>query len=120
MRTEDVRIHVATRDVSDIPVVKVSGEIDAYTAPEFKSALGRAILAGADHLIVDLTEVSYMDSSGFGSLLSATKRIRPKGGTISLVGCTDAIERMLRLTNLDTVFGMFPTVDAALETITPS
>ncbi|MCX6376744.1 MAG: STAS domain-containing protein [Armatimonadetes bacterium] len=120
MRTEDVRIQVVLQDVSDIPVVKVTGEIDAYTAPEFKSALGKAILFGAEHIIVDLTDVSYMDSSGFGCLLSATKRVRPRGGTINLVGCSEAIERMLKITSLDTIFGMFPTVDAAVETLSPS
>ena len=120
LRIEDVRMEVLLREVSDVPVVKVTGEIDAYTAPEFKSALGRVILSGADHVIVDLTDVSYMDSSGFGSLLSATKRVRPRGGTINLVGCNDAIERMLKITRLDVIFGMFPTVDAAVETLRSS
>lgn len=117
MRIEDVRIELALRQISDIPVLRVVGEIDVYTAPEFKSALNKTILTGASHLVIDLTDVSYMDSSGFGALLSATKQVRPKGGTVNLVGCSEAIERMLKITSLDTVFGMFPCLDDALESI---
>lgn len=114
MRLDDVRIETELERVADIQVVKVTGEIDVYTAPEFKSAVNKAIDAGALNLIIDLTNVSYMDSSGFGILLGATKRVRPKGGTINLLGCSEAITRMLSITRLDTIFGMHSDMDAAL------
>ena len=117
MRIEDVRIKLDLNEVSSIPVVTVMGEIDVCTAPEFKSAVNKAIFSGAQNLIVDLTDVSYMDSSGFGTLLGATKRIKPRGGSVNLVGCSEAIERMLKITRLDTIFGMFPRVDDAVEGI---
>lgn len=117
MRVEDVRIKLDLEEISDIPVVKVTGEIDVSTAPEFKSVINKAVIACATDLIVDLTDVSYMDSSGFGTLLGATKRIRPRGGTVTLVGCNPAIERMLKITRLDTIFGMFPRVDDAVQSI---
>lgn len=101
------------RTQSGIPVLGVVGEIDVYTAPEFKSAINRAIETGTTKLVIDLTQVSYMDSSGFGTLLSATKRVRPKGGSINLVGCSEAIERMMRITRLDTVFNLYRTVEEA-------
>jgi anti-sigma B factor antagonist len=119
LRIEDVRIELALGQISDIPVLRVVGEIDVYTAPEFKSALNKTILTGASHLVIDLTDVSYMDSSGFGALLSATKQVRPKGGTVNLVGCSEAVHRMLKITSLDTVFGMFPCLDDALQSISP-
>jgi anti-sigma B factor antagonist len=117
LRIEDVRIKLDLNEVSSIPVVTVTGEIDVCTAPEFKSVVNKAIFTGAQNLIVDLTDVSYMDSSGFGTLLGATKRIKPRGGSVNLVGCSEAIERMLKITRLDTIFGMFPRVDDAVQGI---
>ena len=117
MRVENIRLETAIEEVSNVSVVRVVGEIDIYTAPTFKSAVHKAIDSGARNLVVDLTDVSYMDSSGFGTLLGATKRVRPKGGTISLVGCSEAIERMLRITRLDTIFGVFPTTNDAVSAL---
>jgi len=114
VKLDDVRIETELERVADVPVVKVTGEIDVYTAPEFKSAVNKAIDTGAVDLIIDLTNVSYMDSSGFGILLGATKRVRPKGGTINLLGCSEAITRMLRITRLDTIFGMHCCMEDAL------
>ena len=117
MAAEGVRLDTAIREAAGIPVVEVGGEVDIYTAPEFESAINQAVDAGAKHLIIDLTNVSHMDSSGFGNLLSVAKRLRPKGGSVNLVGCRDGIERMLRITRLDTIFGMHPTVDEAVEAL---
>lgn len=115
MQFENNRLQTSVKQVAGVHIVKVSGEIDVYTAPEFKSAIGQAILSGAKDIIIDLADVDYMDSSGFGSLLGATKRVRPKGGSINLFGCSEAIERMLKITRLDTIFGIFPNLDAAVE-----
>ena len=117
MKLEGIKLETAINEVSQVPVVRVVGEIDVYTAPDFKSAINKVIDSGATKIVIDLTDVSYMDSSGFGTLLGATKRIRPKGGAISLIGCSEAIERMLKITRLDTIFGMYPTVDEAVEAL---
>jgi anti-sigma B factor antagonist len=115
VRLESIKLETAVSEISGLPVLKVAGEIDVYTAPEFKSAINAVIESGHKDLIVDLTDVSYMDSGGFGALLGATKRMRPRGGGINLVGCSEAIERMLRITRLDTIFGVFCEVDDAVR-----
>ena len=117
LRVEKIRLETAMRTEGGIAVLGVAGEIDVYTAPEFKSAINRAIESGTTDLVIDLSQVSYMDSSGFGTLLGATKRVRPKGGSINLIGCSEAIERMMRITRLDTVFNLFSTVDEAASRI---
>ena len=113
MRVEKIRLETAMRTEAGVPVLGVTGEIDVFTAPEFKIAINEAIESGLTDLVVDLTQVSYMDSSGFGTLLGATKRVRPNGGSINLVGCNDAIERMMKITRLDSVFNLFRTLDEA-------
>ncbi|HEY3297451.1 MAG TPA: STAS domain-containing protein [Armatimonadota bacterium] len=115
MSTESARLQTSISDSSGVSVIRIAGEVDIYTAPDFKSTLDEAIIAGARDLVVDMAEVTYMDSSGFGTLLSATKRLKPEGGSISLAKCNDAIERMLRITRLDSIFGIFPQVDDAVK-----
>lgn len=114
---ESIRLNITPRKVNGFQVLDVIGEIDVYTAPRFKEALGEIIDSGQNDLIVNLEQVTYMDSSGFGTLLSATKRLRPAGGAVNLVACNSAIDRMLRITRLNTIFGIYGTVDEAMKAV---
>lgn len=114
---ENIRLETSTRRADGFEVLDVSGEIDVYTAPQFKEAVNSIIAAGQKDLIINMARVTYMDSSGFGTLLSATKRLRPEGGTVNLVACNSAIERMLKITRLNTVFGTFGSVEEALNRV---
>ena len=114
---EGIRLETSTREVNGYKVLDMTGEIDVYTAPQFKEAVNQIISAGQKDLIVNMERVTYMDSSGFGTLLSATKRLRPEGGTVNLVACNSAIDRMLRITQLNTVFGAFQTVGEAVAAV---
>lgn len=114
---DEIRLETQIRAESHLAFIDVSGEIDLYTAPQFKRALADTIDDGHRHIVVNLKQVSYMDSSGFGTLLGATKRVRPEGGSVNLVGCNDAIHRMLRITRLNTVFGIFDDEDSAVRAL---
>ncbi len=111
---ENVRIETSLRHHDDVPVLDVTGEIDIYTTPQFKDAVSAAIDEGKPSIIINMKDVSYMDSSGFGTLLSATKRLRPVEGGLYLAGCNEAITRMLQITRLNTIFGTFATEDEAV------
>jgi anti-sigma B factor antagonist len=110
----DVRIETNLRHVQGIPVLDVAGEIDIYTTPEFKEATAAVMDQGHPVVIFNMARVTYMDSSGFGTLLSATKRLRHVNGTLMLVGCNDAITRMLQITRLNTIFGVYDTESEAI------
>jgi anti-sigma B factor antagonist len=112
---ETARLETEVRQSEVCPVLAVKGEIDVYTAPLFKQAVAGLVTDGTKHLIIDMNGVTYMDSSGFGTLLGATKRLRPEGGALHLVGARPTVERMLHLTRLDTVIEMHPTLDQALQ-----
>lgn len=114
---ESIRLETEQNEVNGTKVLDVSGEIDVYTAPQFKEAVNHILDSGQKHLIINMAGVTYMDSSGFGTLLSATKRIRPEGGTVSLVKVNSAIDRILRITRLSTVFATYDTVDEAIGAI---
>ena len=111
---ETLRIETSLRHQEDIPVLDVVGEIDIYTTPQFKEAVSEAIDQNKPAIVINMTKVTYMDSSGFGTLLSATKRLRPLDGALYLSGCNEAIQRMLQITRLNTIFGVYSTEEEAL------
>ena len=111
---ETLRIETSLRSHDDIPVLDVTGEIDIYTTPQFKEAVSAAIDENKPAIVINMTKVTYMDSSGFGTLLSATKRLRPLDGALYLSGCNEAIQRMLQITRLNTIFGVYTTEEEAV------
>ena len=112
-----LRLDYEVQRIAGLPVLCVSGEIDIYTAPLFKQAVVNLVAEGHRHLFLDMREVLFMDSSGFGALLGATKRLRPEGGSLNLIGCNRTMQRMLHLTRLDTILGMFETEEEAMAAI---
>ena len=114
---DHLRVHTHVRHDDPHPVLVVSGEIDVFTAPLFKQAVVNLVAEGHRHLFLDMREVLFMDSSGFGALLGATKRLRPEGGSLNLIGCNRTMQRMLHLTRLDTILGMFETEEEAMAAI---
>jgi anti-sigma B factor antagonist len=97
----------------DTHVVAVSGEVDLFTAPEFKQRVMAPITAGLDRVIVDLTETTFIDSSSLGVLIGAHRRLKARGGRL-VVACTnDAIVKTFRITGLDGVFKLVASVEAA-------
>ena len=103
---ENIRIETDLRYVQNVPVLDIVGEIDIYTTPQFREAVTAAIDEGGPAIVINMTKVSYMDSSGFGTLLSATKKLRPMNGVLFLCNCNEAITRMLQITRLDSIFGV--------------
>jgi anti-sigma B factor antagonist len=99
----------------DTHVVAVSGEIDLFTAPEFKQRVAAPIDDGRRRVIVDLTDTTFIDSSSLGVLIGAHRRLRRNGGALTIVCSHDAILKTFRITGLDSVFTIVATVQDALE-----
>jgi anti-sigma B factor antagonist len=90
-------------------VIALTGEIDLYTAPEFKQQLLDVIGQGARHVIVDLTDTTFIDSTTLGVLVGGVKRLRPEGGQLSIV-CSDRnITKIFEITGLNRVFPIYET-----------
>ena len=99
----------------DAHVVTVAGEIDLFTAPEFKQRISEPIDAGRSTVIVDLTATTFIDSSSLGVLIGAHRRLKLRGGALLVVCENEAIAKTFKITGLDGVFTLAPTVDAALS-----
>ena len=99
-------------------VIELGGEVDLYTAPEFKERMVQVIEEGKKHVIVDLSRATFIDSTTLGVLVGGVKRLRPAGGSLTLV-CTDPnICKIFEITGLDRVFSIHDSRDAALSTLT--
>ena len=98
----------------DVAVVTLEGEVDLYTAPEFKEVLLRGIDEGARRVIVDLSSVTFVDSTALGVLVGGGKRLRQHDGSLLLVSGFDGIRRILEIAGLAGVFAVHPTLDEAL------
>jgi anti-sigma B factor antagonist len=98
----------------DRHLVAVRGDLDLHTAPELREALTRAIDEGRNRLVIDLTETSYMDSSGLTALVVAHKRVRKRGGQLVVVNTDPSIGRTFEITGLHL---LFPLVSERSEAI---
>jgi anti-sigma B factor antagonist len=108
----DLSISSDTRD--EVTIVHVGGEIDVYTAPVLRERLDEHISEGRTHLVVDLTDVSFMDSTGLGVLVGRLKLVRVTNGSLQLVCSSERILKVFSITGLDKVFQIFASVDNAL------
>ena len=101
----------------DAHVISLAGEVDLYTAPEFKAQLLDVIGKGAKQVIVDFTDTTFIDSTTLGVLVGGVKRLRTSDGELSLV-CNDRnITKIFEITGLDRVFAIYPTRTEAVEQI---
>jgi anti-sigma B factor antagonist len=108
----ELEINVSAR--AGRTVVAVAGEIDAYTAPALKAALDDAIPAKGTRVVVDLSEVSFVDSTGLGALVGGLNLARSHDGTMVLVVTVDRVRRIFELSSLTQLFPLHPSLDDAL------
>jgi len=109
-----VDVTVTSRENGDRTVVEVTGEIDVYTAPALREELSRLVDGEHTNLVVDLTQVSFMDSTGLGVLVGALKKVRTLGGDLQLVITQEKILKVFRITALTQVFTIHPSLEDAL------
>jgi anti-sigma B factor antagonist len=104
----------------DAYVISLTGEVDLYTAPEFKQQLLDVIGKGAKDVVVDFSNTTFIDSTTLGVLVGGVKRLRTNDGQLSLV-CSDRnITKIFEITGLDRVFTIYPTRDEAIAKVSSS
>jgi anti-sigma B factor antagonist len=111
----DVNFDVSELQSDGVPVLAVQGEIDVATAPQLRERL--LALADHDHAVVvlDLSGVSFVDSTALGVLVSGAKRLRSGGGDLRLVVTEPHIAKVLAITGLTDVFQIYTTTGEAIS-----
>lgn len=96
----EASLSVATELRGDIALISAAGEVDAHTAPELRSALDAVISPGAK-VVVDLTGVTFLDSTGLGVFVVSLKHLREVDGTLDVVITSPRVLKVFTLTGLD-------------------
>lgn len=96
-------------------MVSAQGDITLAESPDFHQSLLNLCNESPRHLIVDLTGVNYMDSSGVGTLVDVYRKVRSKKGKMTLVGLSDAVRSLFEITKLDTFFSIVNSRQEALD-----
>lgn len=96
-------------------VISISGRITAATAPEVKDEIKSLISSGHINLILDLSKTVFIDSSGLSAFVSGLKQVRELEGSFKLACLQSDVQTLFKLTMLDRVFEMYPTLEQALN-----
>ncbi len=107
-------LSVTTSQQDDVCVVTVSGEVDVHTAAQLRATLDDEIAAGRTKIVLDLDGVGFLDSTGLGVLVGRLKLVRNHSGWLRIVCSNDRVLRVFRITGLNKVFGIHPSVADAV------
>jgi anti-sigma B factor antagonist len=97
-------------------VISVGGEIHVSTAPEFQRRLDEAISRGKTAVVLDLSDVEFIDSTGLSVILNGLRRVTRQRGRMALVCTNPTVLRLFEITRLDTTFDIHESREEALRT----
>lgn len=104
---------LSSRIEDDIRIISVEADrIDAAMAIRFKDDMRNETADGPDRVVLDLSQVNFIDSSGLGAIVASMKQLG-RNRRLELAGLTPTVEKVFRLTRMDTIFTLFPTLDDA-------
>jgi len=112
-----VELSVSQQSVGDYCVLAVRGEVDVYSAPDLHDELATLLESGAETVVVDLTEVGFLDSTGLGVLVTARAAAAAAGRALQIACDHERILKLFKITGLDAVFEIHPSVDAAVQSL---
>ena len=107
--------HSVVRD--GLGLIELSGEVDLYTAPRFKDDLIALIDEGVARIVIDLSQVTFIDSTALGVIIGGVKRLHERDGSLALVAVSRPVVRILDITGLNRVLTIFDTREAAFAAL---
>lgn len=107
-------LDITGSDEGDFTVIRLVGDLDVSAVGRLRDALGRLITRPDEKVVIDLTDVPFLDSTGLGVLVARLRQQRQEGGDLVLVIPSERLLRNFRITGLDRVFQIHPSVAAAV------
>ncbi len=107
-------MEIKTRNVDGIILLDIDGEIDLYNAPEIKDTIKKEMDAGHKKIIINLENVSYIDSSGIGALISSLSNLKKIGGGLKIIHVYESVRKVFELTKLTSFFEIYDSEDEAI------
>lgn len=115
-RSGGIHVHLEFHRTSRNPwtILSLSGDLDMAGAPWLRQEVVQLVAAGDTNLVIDLTAVDFVDSTGLGAVIGALRRVRSHDGELVLVCPETRLQRVFELCDLDRVFELHASVDAAV------
>lgn len=111
---------MSTRRQTDFTVISVGGELDLETAPQLQAQISALMSEGARRFVMDLSDVTFCDSTGLSVFVRTKNSSDQNGGDILLAGPQPGVKRILQISGLYDALGTYDTVDQALAAAQPS
>lgn len=115
MSNDALSVEIKTEHGGDAIVYRLRGSLDLATAPSLRAALLEAADEGKHDIIVDLTQLEFLDSTGLGAIIGAHRRALENDGRVRLVVSDGPIQRLLTITGLMRILAVYSSLDAALN-----
>jgi len=104
-------LEIHAQSFERVSLLQLKGELDALGAPQFREALERLLAQDRPAILLDLRELTYLDSAGLGALIAGLKQVSEKWGHLALIAPAPPVACVLRITGMDNLFPVF--VDGA-------
>ena len=108
-------VKIGFEHADGLTVCQPVGELDAYTVPDFRERLTEAATMG--NVIIDLSEVPFMDSAGLGALIGGIRRTRENGGEVAVACSRPTLTRLLHTTGFDRIVPVTETMEEAVAAV---
>ena len=107
-------------DRHGIHILELTGEMDLYSSNTLKETVVQLWNDGVTRLVIDLSQLEYVDSSGIGVLLAVYSSSQKRGNRITFAGATGSVMKVIELTKLDGFLPMEPSTERSIEALAPS
>ena len=114
-RGSSVNFSATIRQVGQVSIVDVAGKLTSFESGALRNSIAQLLKQGRTHILLNLNGVDYLDSSGIGDLVQTYMTVIKRGGEMKVVGLTDKVEEILKITKLYQVFQEFQDEHSALE-----
>ncbi|MGC8765131.1 MAG: STAS domain-containing protein [Brevinematia bacterium] len=107
-------MEINRREVGEITIFDITGEIDLYNAPEIKEKIKEEMNKNRVNIVINLDKVTYIDSSGIGVLISSLSNLKKVGGALKLINVYASVRKVFELTKLTSFFDIYDSEADAL------
>ena len=109
-------MQVNIEDVNGVTLCRVSGDIDISSSPDVKKTFDQVVSQKKDKVVINLKDVSYVDSSGLATLVEILKNLRSYGGKLKLSNLSSKVKGLFEITKLDKLFDIVAEEQDAVST----
>lgn len=110
-------LEISTREIDNGVVVEIKGDVDLYSSPEFRKVIISLAEKKVANILINLANVSYMDSSGVATLVEGLQQVSKYHGKLMLFGLDAAVKEVFELSRLDRVFEIYSDEESATEAL---